>query len=80
MAPPVAANPKKQIPFIRNDVEGGDKTGDLADEAEVFECFHGARDTVSTFSLPQPAAAAYCRCMYELPVLCIVLWPFERAN
>ena len=35
----------------RDDVEGGDKTGDLADEAEVFECFHGDRGTVST--LPQ---------------------------
>ena len=32
----------------RDDVEGGHKTGDLADEAEVFECFHGDRRAVST--------------------------------
>ena len=32
----------------RNDVEGEDKTGDLADEAEVFECLHGDRGSVST--------------------------------
>ena len=36
----------------RDDVEGGDKTGDLADEAEVFECFHGDRGAVSTGSCP----------------------------
>ena len=35
----------------RDDIEGGDKTGDLADEAEVFECFHGDRDPVSTVRL-----------------------------
>ena len=35
-----------------NDIEGGDKTGDLADEAEVFECFHGDRGAVSTASEP----------------------------
>ncbi len=34
-----------------NDVEGGYETGDLADEAEVFECFHGDRDPVSTVRL-----------------------------
>ena len=32
----------------RDDVEGGDKTGDLAYEAEVFECFHGDQGAVST--------------------------------
>ncbi len=28
--------------------KGGHQTGDLADEAEVFECFHGDRGVVST--------------------------------
>jgi len=32
----------------RNDIEGGNKSGDLPDEAEVFESFHGAWGTVST--------------------------------
>ena len=32
----------------RDDVEGGHETGDLADETEVFECFHGDRGWVST--------------------------------
>ena len=32
----------------RDHIEGGDKTGDLADETEVFECFHGDLGVVST--------------------------------
>ena len=32
----------------RDHIEGGNQTGDLANEAEVFECFHGDREAVST--------------------------------
>ena len=38
----------------RDDVEGGHETGDLADEAEVFECFHGDRGAVSTVPSQSP--------------------------
>ena len=41
----------------RDDIEGGDKTGDLADEAEVFECFHGDRGAVSTALVASTYAA-----------------------
>jgi hypothetical protein len=40
----------------RDDVEGGDKTGDLADEAEVFE--RGTQKAVITAASKMPKAQA----------------------
>ena len=54
----------------RDDVEGGDKTGDLADEAEVFECFHGDRCAVSTARLAsgrrKPGTLELVRALYGI--------------